>query len=497
MNTFCTTKSFTRKKAGGGGTGGGGNTGQIIPPPNTFASNTLTITNQTGSNQPLNGTYIASASSTLSPYDAYNAFNGSITTFWQSNSNTYDGVNPISSYAGTNSTTISGTTYLGEWLQIKTPVKFVLNVYTLRVCPTEISWESRGVSLFYVAGSNDGTTWSMVDTQNLTAAPTLTNLTAAFNVTTSTNYMYYRIVINKIFGSGANPGNVGQLGQWNLFGNISTITSTPNFSIYTTILTDTSGGGWGGVGVSGDEKTILFSSYNNDKVYFSKYTTSWSPLTSITITKPFCCRLSSDGLRGICSQENGGKCYTLQWTGTTYSVTQTSDSNSRRFMGLDMTPDGNTIIASELSTGFIYKATWNGTNYSVFSQIYNTGLAGSLHGVAISNDGTKVAYCQYQAIVYWATFKSDGTLNPPTQITQGIPLAGRSVKFSPDGNRIYFSSNPSFYYSTWTGSVYSGFTSVNIPSGDYWGIDVSRYGYSAHSIYAYKAGVGIYKINVN
>ena len=218
--------------------------GQMIPPPTNFTSNTLTVTGQTGSNVFKNGTYIASSSSSFSSsYLAYKAFNGPTGTFWHcgySGNNGYTQMPYNPSYIGGGSgatyysTTIDSVSYPGEWIQIQFPFQFFLSSYSLY--PSEGNL-NKSFKLFYIAGSNNGTTWNMVNIQNLSSQPS--TLLTTFTVTTNNSYSYYRLIINKTFGD-----NVAELNQWNLFANsqsVTTATFTANTNMNTNCTITASG----------------------------------------------------------------------------------------------------------------------------------------------------------------------------------------------------------------------------------------------------------------
>ena len=166
--------------------------------------------------------YIASSSS-LSPYSgqfgnpsmaAYNAFDMNDNTFFRS-AEAYSGSsfeNP-SVYTGEYSTTTNnGTTYPGEWLQIQLPEAISLHSYSLR------TGGGMGGNVDYVIlGSNDGSTWNLLDTRSVSSASYYT-----FDNMTSNSYTTYRLVY--LYLSGGGDMNVN---QWDLnYDDISLIEDT-------------------------------------------------------------------------------------------------------------------------------------------------------------------------------------------------------------------------------------------------------------------------------
>ena len=113
------------------------------------------------------GTYVASASSEYGAGSnpAWYAFDKA-STIWTSNLgyNTSTGV-----YTASNVTVdVTGTAYLGEWLQIQKPSSIVLSSYSLSN-RTDVASESPNT--FYVLGSRDGTSWSLVNSQSKNSLP--------------------------------------------------------------------------------------------------------------------------------------------------------------------------------------------------------------------------------------------------------------------------------------------------------------------------------------
>ena len=125
------------------------------------------------------------------PY-AWKAFDGLTASpnYWASGANYTQG---IARTTGT-VTVAGGTNYYGDWLQIQLPVSFVPSGYALvaqqAIVNTPGTW--------YVFGSTDGSTWTLIDTRSGIASSTFTNF--VYNTYTitgaTTSYNYYRIVCN-------------------------------------------------------------------------------------------------------------------------------------------------------------------------------------------------------------------------------------------------------------------------------------------------------------
>jgi hypothetical protein len=93
-------------------------------------------------------------------------FDKDINTAYSSPLNSYNintGISQFNNY--------TNTTYQGEYFQIQFPYQFYLTSYQLR----PISPFTQFPTLFYLFGSTNGTTWTLIDTENQTT-PTNNNL---------------------------------------------------------------------------------------------------------------------------------------------------------------------------------------------------------------------------------------------------------------------------------------------------------------------------------
>jgi hypothetical protein len=96
-------------------------------------------------------------------------------------------------YTGSTTTTVSSVSTMGEWLQIQLPAAITLTSYII----TSINFSSASVWLrspgsWKFAGSTNGSTWTLIDTQS-TVSYTAYNQAKSFTVSTSA-YSYYRII---------------------------------------------------------------------------------------------------------------------------------------------------------------------------------------------------------------------------------------------------------------------------------------------------------------
>lgn len=182
-----------------------------------FAGGTIltdTITNRIGA-------YTVRRSSYNATNYASNAFLSSSigsTTTWLSNN----------SGAITNTMDITGvgTGITCEWIEILCPNPFKLNNYTIT---THNTYNTNYPKNWYVCGSNDGITYTLVDTKSVSSQPTA-NLTVSSNSylhypytcdSSSTHYYFYRIAVRDSFNTTATNFKVA-IANWTLSGEFAT-----------------------------------------------------------------------------------------------------------------------------------------------------------------------------------------------------------------------------------------------------------------------------------
>jgi hypothetical protein len=164
----------------------------------TSATQSTNQFTQTLTGYPFTGSYVAncstfySASGTEQPWRCFDKNNNG--TWWTTSTGSYSSSTGLYA-AGVYSTTISGSAYAGEWIQIQLPVSITLLSYTIY---NASSFNNRAPVDFKIAGSNDGTTWILVDTQTAITSwlSSTTNLT--FTPINPGTYSYYRLCVNKI-----------------------------------------------------------------------------------------------------------------------------------------------------------------------------------------------------------------------------------------------------------------------------------------------------------
>jgi hypothetical protein len=184
--------------------------------------------------------YVASASSILTTYYAWGAFDGAIENRvstenpipdaqyyygWISAASKYTGTQAL--YSGSENTAVSGVNVAGEWLQIEVPKAFKLT--STYGYPGHITDINRSPKVGKIAGSNDGTTWTLVHSFSdlLTYDPDSGEIpmstqwaqgsaTSFGDISPDVGYYrYYRLITTQV---NKNVGGYVQLNQWELYG---------------------------------------------------------------------------------------------------------------------------------------------------------------------------------------------------------------------------------------------------------------------------------------
>lgn len=148
------------------------------------------------------GTYIAGNSSNAGAgEEAFRAFDKNNNSVWTSTVSRYN--KSTGAYVGAVTTTMSSVSYSGEWLQLQIPYMIILRQYTLTSHP---STYGRSPVTFYLGGSNDGSTWDLLDTETNVSWSQSAQTSKTFYINTTNSYNYYRIVSNSVLGT--NNGGV-------------------------------------------------------------------------------------------------------------------------------------------------------------------------------------------------------------------------------------------------------------------------------------------------
>ena len=182
----------------------------------TLSSNNYVIgctvvgANQTAPYTFLNGTYVMSTSCLTTqtcvgskPASLAYAYSGEIST--DDNCPCPQGVyNTSGLYIGTVSTTVSGTAVSGEWMQIKLPYKLLVTTYNIMTGAQGGggTYNQTFPKNFTLAGSNNGTTWTLIDSRTGYSATSSTGINKFTAPTQSVYYTYFRLIGSAV-GSGS------------------------------------------------------------------------------------------------------------------------------------------------------------------------------------------------------------------------------------------------------------------------------------------------------
>ena len=155
-------------------------------------------------NSIVSGSYIASASSNfpdyMSPSYAFNDSlkNTSIGRMWHSGINYSSGP-----YTGAVTTTVSGTSYAGDYLQLQTPNPLVLRSFSIYPRQDGGFWSTRSPKNFVMAGSNDNSTWYLLHTATGVSDWTASEKYFVCNGTSvASKYSYFRLVVTSLLSGG-------------------------------------------------------------------------------------------------------------------------------------------------------------------------------------------------------------------------------------------------------------------------------------------------------
>jgi hypothetical protein len=167
--------------------------GAYVPPEYNVSACNFTISNLSYGN----GSYTIIASSRIDGFQKeQHAFDRDMNTKWMSALN-YSTVN--GSYTGSKFTTINGSNYRGEWLQITLPDTVVPTNLKLLSGVSDIRYSAK--DFFLAASADGGTTWAnilgVISYTSWNVSPASSNDASTFSITTSNAYNTYRLITNK------------------------------------------------------------------------------------------------------------------------------------------------------------------------------------------------------------------------------------------------------------------------------------------------------------
>jgi hypothetical protein len=390
-----------------------GDVGSITP---ALSGNTLSTWTQNGV------TWTATASSTISGWAIYNAFNASVGSdynAWAAGATNY---NSAGTYTGAITTTVngipvgltlpsptSGTSIAGDWLQIQSSTPLSILSYTWGCANA-----SNQIKSYCLVGSNDGTTWYFIQyvvyssspctnayasiTTPIIASYTGTqtvsgNNTVSATTTSSANsgklYTYFRMIGIQLFsGSGA---MYMETGEWSITFSQSTIAYSYD------------GIAWTGLG------TTIFTSYGLE--------VAWNGSMWVAVGGGFnSIAYSYDGINwaGLGKSVLTGYGHAIAWNGTMWVVPGAgSNTLAYSYDGINWTGLGATTFTEGgygvAWNGRIWIAVGGGTNSIAYSydgilwvglgtSILSTGVGAAWNGVMWVAMGTNGIVYSYDGI---------------------------------------------------------------------------------------------------
>ena len=142
--------------------------------------------------------------------------------------NSYSTISPFAyNQASGFSTTVSGISYSGEWIQIISN-STIISSFTIYPQPSS-TFYTRMPSTFVLAGSNDGTTWTALHivTNNITSTNN-NGITYICNQNNTTSFTYFRLVITAVSGNTGNASFGCLLLNTNINTSGTTVTIPPS-----------------------------------------------------------------------------------------------------------------------------------------------------------------------------------------------------------------------------------------------------------------------------
>jgi hypothetical protein len=133
-------------------------------------------------------------------WEAFDNIEDNYNYAWQGDGTTYSTSTRL--HTGGETTTVSGTGYLGDWIQMEFPHKMYLSYVGILPMVTYGVERMPGIAIF--AGSNDATTWTLIRsiTKNDHTAGNYSNYILNSNIC----YKYIRIIWNELTTAGSTDG---------------------------------------------------------------------------------------------------------------------------------------------------------------------------------------------------------------------------------------------------------------------------------------------------
>lgn len=164
--------------------------------------------------------FTCSASGTNGGRQVYYLFDRTTTNGW-AGVGPYTGSSPYGQlYSGTVTTTVSGSAVAGEWVQLQCPSAYNIVSYT-------VTDSNQRASAWTIAGSNDASTWTLLDSRALYSVPAAATVYTA----TSSNiaFTYLRYIVTVV--TGYQVPDQAELSFTAALGRIGINNSSPSFQL--------------------------------------------------------------------------------------------------------------------------------------------------------------------------------------------------------------------------------------------------------------------------
>ncbi len=363
---------------------------------------------------------IASASSNLTNWEAWKAFDTSITTGWHTTESPTKYSATTGLYTGSITTTDStNTVHSGEWIQLQASSAFLLTRFT--ITPRQQFANERSPRSFVILGSNNGSTWNLLFTEtNKNDWPSDNGPTVTFNITNpTTSYSYYRMVVKRVGNSDSGMSIATSVQIMNLEYN-----PEPFFD---NVMYSSNGIDWITV---------------NPNIRSNWTSICWSPslslFTAVGTTRSNRVMTSPDGINWTARIAiNLNEWQSICWS-----------SQLSLFVAVSNTGTGNRVMTSVDGT------TWIGRNSTVDNNWSSICWAPNLNlFVAVATSGTDNRIITSPDSITWTTRLSPVN-NNWSSITYSKELQLLVAVASSGTNRIMFSENGTeWYISSYTSSL--------------------------------------------
>ena len=412
-------------------------------PPAALSGNTVTLSGQLYGN----GTYTASASTYYTatnpndpPYMAFDKVVGNDGNIWSSATTNYTGTNNV--YAGSVTTTVGTTSYLGEWLQLQLPSAITLSSYVLS---SRTGVAAISPNTWVLAGSTNGTTWVLLDSQ--TGYIWTLGQTRTFTISSpGAACAYYRIIITQC---NSNIISIGEL----------VLQSTPTSTIMPLDLVSVSA-------------TVLFSckrlrtAYTGPVIALSTSSTLTSPQDFYYVNGTLNTNLAGTGT-SYTSWVTTNTAYVVTWYDQSGGTGKNASSVSGRSpvynallnlvdfttSGAYMTLTHGTFPTSQVASTFSWKngtITGSGERGICFTGTQGTNNASLGYGIGSTG---------YPFVSTWA----NSYLGPTTITSGGITTITAAGTVTSGSAQTFQGYNYSTYESAWStsGSITASFTATS------------------------------------